>query len=59
MLGLGFPEAFVDAYLALLAEAVGRPALVTGEVDKALGHPARTYAEWVADHAVAFRPSGS
>ncbi len=59
MLGLGFPEGFVDAYLSLLAEAVGRPALVTDEVDKALGRPARTYAEWVADHAAAFQASGS
>jgi len=56
---LGFPEGFVDAYLSLLAEAVGRPALVTDEVDKALGRPARTYAEWVADHAAAFQASGS
>jgi uncharacterized protein YbjT (DUF2867 family) len=59
MVGLGFPEGFVDAYLSLLAEAVGRPALVTNEVEKALGRPARSYAEWVADHAAAFRAPGS
>lgn len=51
----GFPEGFVDAYLALLAKAVGRPALTSGEVDKVLGRPALTFAEWVADHAAAFR----
>ena len=26
----------------------------TNEVEKILGRPARTYAEWVADHAFAF-----
>ena len=25
------------------------------DVDKALGRPSRTYAEWVADHTTAFR----
>jgi uncharacterized protein YbjT (DUF2867 family) len=59
MIGLGLSEGFVDAYLSLLAEAVGQPALVSDEVDKALGRPARTYAEWVADHAAAFRAPGS
>jgi hypothetical protein len=28
-------------------------------VERILGRPARTYAEWVADHDAAFRPSGS
>jgi hypothetical protein len=32
---------------------------VTGQVERILGRPARTYAEWVADHDAAFRPSGS
>ena len=27
----------------------------TGEVERVLGRPGRTYAEWVADHAAAFR----
>lgn len=51
----GFPEGFVDAYLALLSRAVGHPALTTGEVDKILGRPALTFAEWAADHAATFR----
>ena len=29
--------------------------VVTGEVERVLGRPACTYAEWVADHAVAFQ----
>jgi hypothetical protein len=41
--------------MARYANEVGRPAPLSGEVEKALGHPARTYAEWVADHAAAFR----
>jgi uncharacterized protein YbjT (DUF2867 family) len=55
MVGLGFPEAFVEAYLSLLAETVGQPALVTDEVDKAVGRPARTFADWAAEHAAAFQ----
>ncbi len=55
MVGLGFPEAFVEAYLSLLAETVGRPAVVTDEVDKAVGRPARTFADWAAEHAAAFQ----
>jgi hypothetical protein len=40
--------------LARYARGVGRPAPFTGEVEKILGRPARSYAEWVADHAAAF-----
>jgi uncharacterized protein YbjT (DUF2867 family) len=55
MVAHGFPEPFVQALMARYANEVGRPAPLSGEVEKALGHPARTYAEWVADHAAAFR----
>src|SRR4030095_9700581 len=51
----GFPEPFVEALLARYAREVGQPAPVTGEVERILGRPARTYAQWVADHAAAFR----
>jgi uncharacterized protein YbjT (DUF2867 family) len=51
----GFPEPFVEALMARYARGVGQPAPVTGEVEKVLGRPARTYAQWVADHADAFR----
>src|SRR4029450_5942126 len=41
--------------VASAAGEIGQPAPVTGEVERVLGRPARTYAEWVADHAAAFR----
>jgi uncharacterized protein YbjT (DUF2867 family) len=55
MIRQGIPEAFVEALLARYAREVGQPAPVTGEVERVLGRPARTYAEWVADHAAAFQ----
>ncbi|MFD1539270.1 NAD(P)H-binding protein [Nonomuraea guangzhouensis] len=54
MVGMGMNEAFVVALLARYARGAGRPALVTDEVDKALGRPARTWTEWATDHAAAF-----
>jgi uncharacterized protein YbjT (DUF2867 family) len=51
----GFPEPFVEALMARYDREVGQAALVTGEVETILNRPARTYAEWVADHAAAFR----
>jgi uncharacterized protein YbjT (DUF2867 family) len=48
--GLGFPAEFADAYIALLAATVDRPALVTHDVEKILGRPAQTFAQWVTDH---------
>jgi len=55
MIQQGIPEPFVHALLARYAREVGQPAPVTGEVERILGRPARTYAEWVADHAEGFR----
>ncbi|MFG1688541.1 NAD(P)H-binding protein [Nonomuraea sp. NPDC049269] len=55
MVGMGMNEAFVVALLGRYARGAGQPAPVTDEVDKALGRPARTWAEWVTDHAAAFR----
>jgi uncharacterized protein YbjT (DUF2867 family) len=55
MIHQGLPEPFVEALLARYAREVGQPAPVTGEVERVLGRPARTYAEWVADHAAAFQ----
>lgn len=51
---LGFPAAFADAYMGLLADTVERPALVTHEVDKILGRAATTFADWVAEHRSIF-----
>ncbi|MFC0004645.1 SDR family oxidoreductase [Micromonospora siamensis] len=47
--------AFADAALAGWAAFVDRPEAVTDTVERVTGHPARPYAEWVADHADAFR----
>ncbi|MEV4475278.1 NAD(P)H-binding protein [Nonomuraea sp. NPDC049504] len=55
MVQRGFPQAFVAALLARYARGAGPAEAVTDEVAKILGRPARTYADWVADHATAFR----
>lgn len=52
--GIGFPAAFADAYIGLLAETMERPALVTHEVDKILGRPATSFADWVSGHRELF-----
>ncbi|HTQ21535.1 NAD(P)H-binding protein [Mycobacterium sp.] len=46
--GLGFTPEFADAYLAMLAETLDKPALVTHDVEKILGRPARTFADFVS-----------
>jgi uncharacterized protein YbjT (DUF2867 family) len=56
-IGIGFPAEFADAYIAMLAETVDKPALVTHEVEKILGRPARTFGQWVTDHAELFTES--
>lgn len=50
----GLAEPFVQALMGRYARGVGQPAIVTGEVAAILGRPARTFADWVADHAEAF-----
>ena len=47
---LGFPAEFSDAYVAMLGETLGKPALVTHDVEKILGRPALTFAQWVSQH---------
>jgi uncharacterized protein YbjT (DUF2867 family) len=59
MVQYGLPEPFVQALMARYAREVSQLAPVTGEVQRVLGRPARSYAEWVADHADAFQASGS
>jgi hypothetical protein len=53
-LDIGFPADFADAYVALLADTVDKPALVTHEVEKILGRPAETFAHWVGEHRTLF-----
>lgn len=56
MVAHGFPEPFVTALMARYAKHLDAPQHPpTGDVEKALSRPARTYAEWVADHATAFQ----
>lgn len=45
--GLGFSAEFADAYIALLEATVSGPALVTHDVEKVLGRPARSFADAV------------
>jgi uncharacterized protein YbjT (DUF2867 family) len=49
-IGLGLGAEFADAYAAMLADALDKPALVTREVEKITGRPATSFAQWVSDH---------
>ncbi len=49
-LGQGFSPDFADAYLAMLAESVGRTAVVTDEIERITGRPATTFAQAVRAH---------
>ncbi|MFB9834132.1 NAD(P)H-binding protein [Actinoallomurus acaciae] len=55
MIERGLPRPFVEALMARYARGVGPAEAVTGEVERILGRPARTYPEWAADHAAAFQ----
>lgn len=48
--------AFADAALAYWAGLVDVPEPVTRQVEEITGKPARTFAQWAADHAGDFRP---
>lgn len=50
----GIPEAFVTGLMARYARELPYPAPLTGEVERVLGRPALTFAEWAADHAADF-----
>jgi uncharacterized protein YbjT (DUF2867 family) len=55
MLANGLPEPFVTAMMARYAAHLARPQFPpTPEVEKILGRPARTFAEWAANHAADF-----
>ncbi len=49
-IGLGFGAEFADAYTAMLAVTLHKPALVTHDVERVLGRPATPFADWVARH---------
>jgi uncharacterized protein YbjT (DUF2867 family) len=51
----GWPRPVVDMLLAAWGATIGRPAFVTATVADIIGSPARTFRQWVVDHAEAFR----
>jgi uncharacterized protein YbjT (DUF2867 family) len=50
-----WPTPVVDMLLTAWGATIGRPAFVTSSVFDIIGTPARTFRQWVADHADAFR----
>ncbi|MEV0271696.1 NAD(P)H-binding protein [Hamadaea sp. NPDC050747] len=52
-------EEFVDRALAHWASIVTTPEPVVDTVERLIGRPARTFAEWAADHAADFRSTGT
>jgi uncharacterized protein YbjT (DUF2867 family) len=52
--GIGLGADFADAYIAMLADAVDKPALVTHDIEKITGRPATPFAVWVSDHRQLF-----
>jgi uncharacterized protein YbjT (DUF2867 family) len=52
---LSFPPAPLNMLLNAWAAAVGQPAYVTSQVEEVTGKPARTFREWVGDHAGEFQ----
>ena len=49
------PASIVNMLLDAWAAAIGQPALVTSTVAEITGSPARTFRDWVTDHAEEFR----
>ncbi|WP_406813577.1 NAD(P)H-binding protein [Mycobacterium sp. M23085] len=47
---LGFGPGFADAYIAMLAQTLDAPALVTDDVQKILGRPPISFAHWVFEN---------
>jgi uncharacterized protein YbjT (DUF2867 family) len=54
MTARGVPEPMAAAMLAMMSRSVGHPAVVSHEAACLLGRPARSFGEWVSDHADAF-----
>jgi uncharacterized protein YbjT (DUF2867 family) len=55
MVERGLPEPLVVRILALLARGLEERPVVTDEVERILGRPAKTFGQWVVDRADAFR----
>ena len=54
-LELGFPSPAMNMLLNAWAAAIGQPAFITDTVAEITGHGARTFRDWVIDHAEEFR----
>lgn len=54
MVSQGIPRAFADALMAHYRRDFDTPVELSDNVSTILGRPAKTYAEWVADHSAAF-----
>jgi uncharacterized protein YbjT (DUF2867 family) len=55
-----WPGSVVDMLLAAWGATIGHPAFVTSTVADVLGHPPRSFRQWVSDHTDAFlRPPAS
>lgn len=50
-----WPRPIVDMLLAAWGATIGHPAFVTSTVGEVIGSPARTFRQWVVDHADLFR----
>jgi uncharacterized protein YbjT (DUF2867 family) len=50
-----WPAPIVDMLLAAWGATMGRPAFVTSTVSDIVGSPARSFGQWAAEHADAFR----
>ena len=50
-----WPRPVVDMLLAAWGATIGQPAFVTSTVSDVVGSPARTFRQWVGDHADRFR----
>lgn len=60
MIQAGVPEALADGFLTLQAKSYLQHGLVSGEVEKILGRPGITFAEWATEHATDFgAPAGA
>ena len=57
MLAQGLPEEIPDRLLGYLADRVQEPGPSSTAVEQILGRPARTFADWAAEHADVFRPT--
>jgi len=57
MLAQGLPEEIPDRLLGSLADYARHPGPTTDTVERLLGRPALSFAQWAAENAAAFRPS--